>query len=188
MFGDVVAFDTTYSTNRYCMVFDPFTGKDNHCCPVAFGAGFAVHGGLSGEHSSGQDSFVDNKQKQINRSHMIYFRLLQRSESKIDDVIALANALERVEEQLFGDCGPLLPSTDNDRSIENIYGAARPDVITAHPPNVVKTKGSGSRQVSKKEAAIRRLNKPGRRCAKCHELGNHDSRNCLKIKEKLKKK
>ncbi|XP_047949102.1 protein FAR1-RELATED SEQUENCE 5-like [Salvia hispanica] len=40
MFGDVVAFDTTYSTNRYRMVFGPFTGKDNHGCPIAFGAGF----------------------------------------------------------------------------------------------------------------------------------------------------
>ncbi|XP_041999806.1 uncharacterized protein LOC121749288 [Salvia splendens] len=29
MFGDVVAFDTTYSTNRYRMVLGPFTGKDN---------------------------------------------------------------------------------------------------------------------------------------------------------------
>ncbi|XP_042051364.1 protein FAR1-RELATED SEQUENCE 5-like [Salvia splendens] len=34
------AFDTTYSTNRYRMVFDLFTGKDNHMCPIAFGAGF----------------------------------------------------------------------------------------------------------------------------------------------------
>ncbi|XP_047979269.1 protein FAR1-RELATED SEQUENCE 5-like [Salvia hispanica] len=40
MFGDVVAFDTTYSINRYRMVFGPFTGKDNHGCPIAFGAGF----------------------------------------------------------------------------------------------------------------------------------------------------
>ncbi|XP_042003846.1 protein FAR1-RELATED SEQUENCE 5-like [Salvia splendens] len=40
MFGDVVAFDTTYSTNMYRMVFGPFTGKDNQGCPIAFGAGF----------------------------------------------------------------------------------------------------------------------------------------------------
>ncbi|XP_042035291.1 protein FAR1-RELATED SEQUENCE 5-like [Salvia splendens] len=40
MFGDVVTFDTTYSTNMYNMVFGPFTGKDNHWCPIAFGAGF----------------------------------------------------------------------------------------------------------------------------------------------------
>ncbi|KAL1564435.1 protein FAR1-RELATED SEQUENCE 5-like [Salvia divinorum] len=26
----IVSFATTYSTNRYCMIFAPFTGKDNH--------------------------------------------------------------------------------------------------------------------------------------------------------------
>ncbi|XP_047950650.1 protein FAR1-RELATED SEQUENCE 5-like [Salvia hispanica] len=29
-FGDIVSFDTTYSTNRYSMIFAPFTGRDNH--------------------------------------------------------------------------------------------------------------------------------------------------------------
>ncbi|XP_047943073.1 protein FAR1-RELATED SEQUENCE 9-like [Salvia hispanica] len=39
MFGDIVAFDTTYNTNRYCMIFAPFTGKDNHGRLVTFAAG-----------------------------------------------------------------------------------------------------------------------------------------------------
>ncbi|XP_042043910.1 protein FAR1-RELATED SEQUENCE 5-like [Salvia splendens] len=39
MFGDIVAFDTTYNTNRYCMIFCPFTGKHNHGSPVTFAAG-----------------------------------------------------------------------------------------------------------------------------------------------------
>ncbi|KAH6770461.1 hypothetical protein C2S52_015264 [Perilla frutescens var. hirtella] len=39
MFGDVVSFDATYSTNRYNMIFAPFTGKDNHGKCVTFGAG-----------------------------------------------------------------------------------------------------------------------------------------------------
>ncbi|XP_047978928.1 protein FAR1-RELATED SEQUENCE 5-like [Salvia hispanica] len=33
MFGDIVAFDTTYNTNRYCMIFAPFTERtimDDH--------------------------------------------------------------------------------------------------------------------------------------------------------------
>ncbi|KAK9705444.1 hypothetical protein RND81_07G057600 [Saponaria officinalis] len=29
-FGDDVSFDPTYGTNKYCMVFTPFTGIDNH--------------------------------------------------------------------------------------------------------------------------------------------------------------
>ncbi|KAH6755549.1 hypothetical protein C2S53_011903 [Perilla frutescens var. hirtella] len=38
IFGDVVSFDATYSTNRYNMIFEPFTGKDNHEKCVTFGA------------------------------------------------------------------------------------------------------------------------------------------------------
>ncbi|KAH6757657.1 hypothetical protein C2S52_023351 [Perilla frutescens var. hirtella] len=43
-FGDVVSFDSTYSLNRYNMIFAPFTGKDNHGKCVCFGASL-----LSGE-------------------------------------------------------------------------------------------------------------------------------------------
>ncbi|XP_021984838.1 protein FAR1-RELATED SEQUENCE 5-like [Helianthus annuus] len=38
-FGDVLAFDATYSTNRYKMVSVPFTGVDHHFQCVTFGAG-----------------------------------------------------------------------------------------------------------------------------------------------------
>ncbi|KAH6806080.1 hypothetical protein C2S51_030911 [Perilla frutescens var. frutescens] len=38
IFGDVVSFDATYNTNRYKMIFAPFTGKDNHGKLVTFGA------------------------------------------------------------------------------------------------------------------------------------------------------
>ncbi|XP_042065528.1 protein FAR1-RELATED SEQUENCE 5-like [Salvia splendens] len=43
MFGDIVAFDSTYNTNRYCMIFTPFTGKDNHGRPVTFAAGLVYN-------------------------------------------------------------------------------------------------------------------------------------------------
>ncbi|VFQ93389.1 unnamed protein product [Cuscuta campestris] len=39
LFGDVVSFDATYETNRYNMIFAPFTGVDNHCKCITFGAG-----------------------------------------------------------------------------------------------------------------------------------------------------
>ncbi|XP_047979076.1 protein FAR1-RELATED SEQUENCE 5-like [Salvia hispanica] len=39
MCGDIVAFDSTYNTNMYCMIFTPFTGKDNPGRPVTFAAG-----------------------------------------------------------------------------------------------------------------------------------------------------
>ncbi|XP_057803495.1 protein FAR1-RELATED SEQUENCE 5-like [Salvia miltiorrhiza] len=38
VFGDSVSFDATYSTNKYNMIFTPFTGKDNHGGCVTFAA------------------------------------------------------------------------------------------------------------------------------------------------------
>ncbi|KAI3762763.1 hypothetical protein L1987_53204 [Smallanthus sonchifolius] len=38
-FGDVLAFDATYSTNKYNMIFVPFTGVDHHKKCATFGAG-----------------------------------------------------------------------------------------------------------------------------------------------------
>ncbi|CAH9084527.1 unnamed protein product, partial [Cuscuta europaea] len=42
LFGDVVSFDATYGTNRYNMVFGPFTEVDNHRKCVTFGAGLLL--------------------------------------------------------------------------------------------------------------------------------------------------
>ncbi|KAK9665377.1 hypothetical protein RND81_14G108400 [Saponaria officinalis] len=36
VFGDGVSFDQTYGTNKYCMVFTPFTGIDNHKKSITF--------------------------------------------------------------------------------------------------------------------------------------------------------
>ncbi|GJS10476.1 FAR1-related sequence 5-like protein [Tanacetum coccineum] len=38
-FGDTISFDATFRTNKYNMVFVPFTGIDNHRKCVTFGAG-----------------------------------------------------------------------------------------------------------------------------------------------------
>ncbi|XP_022031317.1 protein FAR1-RELATED SEQUENCE 5-like [Helianthus annuus] len=38
-FGDVISFDATFKTNRYKMVFVPFTGIDKHCRNVTLGVG-----------------------------------------------------------------------------------------------------------------------------------------------------
>ncbi|XP_021975348.1 protein FAR1-RELATED SEQUENCE 5-like [Helianthus annuus] len=37
-FRDVISFDATFKTNKYKMVFVPFTGIDNHCGNVTLGA------------------------------------------------------------------------------------------------------------------------------------------------------
>ncbi|XP_019157552.1 PREDICTED: protein FAR1-RELATED SEQUENCE 5-like [Ipomoea nil] len=41
-FGDVVSFDATYSTNRYDLIFTPFTGVDNHKKCITFGTGLLL--------------------------------------------------------------------------------------------------------------------------------------------------
>ncbi|XP_076937842.1 protein FAR1-RELATED SEQUENCE 5-like [Bidens hawaiensis] len=38
-FGDIISFDATFKTNKYKMVFVPFTEIDNHCHSVTVGAG-----------------------------------------------------------------------------------------------------------------------------------------------------
>ncbi|XP_057775291.1 protein FAR1-RELATED SEQUENCE 5-like [Salvia miltiorrhiza] len=38
LFGEAVSFDATYNTNRYKMIFTPFTGRDNHGRCISFGA------------------------------------------------------------------------------------------------------------------------------------------------------
>ncbi|WJX12442.1 hypothetical protein P8452_02945 [Trifolium repens] len=42
LFGDVISFDTTYRTNKYSMIFAPFTGINHHRQSVTFGAAFLV--------------------------------------------------------------------------------------------------------------------------------------------------
>jgi len=40
LYGDIVSFYTTYDTNRYKMIFIPFTRLDNHRLYLTFGAAF----------------------------------------------------------------------------------------------------------------------------------------------------
>ncbi|XP_058076451.1 protein FAR1-RELATED SEQUENCE 5-like [Magnolia sinica] len=39
-FGDVIVFDTTYNTNRYGLIFAPFTGVNHHGQSITLGCGF----------------------------------------------------------------------------------------------------------------------------------------------------
>jgi len=42
LFGDVVSFDTPYSTNKYCLIFSRFTGINHHRQSITFGARFST--------------------------------------------------------------------------------------------------------------------------------------------------
>ncbi|XP_042023021.1 uncharacterized protein LOC121770341 [Salvia splendens] len=109
-----------------------------------------------------QDTFdyLDEKQEVKKKFFSNFYRLVQKSEGSMDHLSLFCAGLDDLEEHIFGNL---------------------PDV---NPPNVVSTKGSASDRVSKRESAIKKANKPLRRCGKCHEMGRHDSRNCGRVNEK----
>ncbi|XP_074289113.1 protein FAR1-RELATED SEQUENCE 5-like [Silene latifolia] len=43
LFGDYITYDPTYSTNKYCMFFTPFTGVDHHKRSVTFASVLLFH-------------------------------------------------------------------------------------------------------------------------------------------------
>ncbi|XP_042030902.1 protein FAR1-RELATED SEQUENCE 5-like [Salvia splendens] len=148
----------------------------------------SVHNDPSEESSTSADSQIDAKRAVATKLHSLYFHLFQRAQSNADDMFALFDGMEELSHKLFGDTVPSVSSMGKAQSIENLYGLARPSVVTVHPPNVVSTKGSGStsgkRIQSSLEKAIILQNKPKRRCAKCREMGHHDARNCGREKGK----
>ncbi|XP_042035260.1 protein FAR1-RELATED SEQUENCE 11-like [Salvia splendens] len=300
LYGDIVSFDTTYSTNRYCMIFAPFTGKDNHGRPVTFAAGllskenansfswlfnqfvkcmgvapklivtdqdlgmkvaveennffkrysksranlmqfymnynhaletqrsnsakleyydstkvpilqtgleiekhastiysgsayteiqeeivyacFSLSCATLGVSTNTDIEVYDIKDKDSN-SWTVTYSIAQSIEGNIDQINAFAAIIEEGRKQLLGE-DVVLSSTQKRAMIENFYGSHVPNNIEVHPPEVVSTKGSGSRKKSKRESAIKLAMKPGRKCGNCHEIGHHDSRNCKKVNEK----
>ncbi|KAG6424563.1 hypothetical protein SASPL_114981 [Salvia splendens] len=76
------------------------------------------------------------------------------------------------------------PSTshvDNQSPVDDIV-----ENTDVQPPEVVSTKGCGSRLPSRVEMVLKLKSKPLSQCKKCQEWGHHDSRNCDKFKEKEK--
>ncbi|XP_057779720.1 putative protein FAR1-RELATED SEQUENCE 10 [Salvia miltiorrhiza] len=69
------------------------------------------------------------------------------------------------------------------KMFEMFYGSKPPSLVTIHPPDAVKTKGSGKRLKSRFEIETEKAKKPRRRCKKCGRLVRHDSRNCGKVVE-----
>jgi hypothetical protein len=43
LFGDVVSFDATYTTNQYNMIFATFTGVNHHLHNIFLGAAFLTN-------------------------------------------------------------------------------------------------------------------------------------------------
>ncbi|KAH6831579.1 hypothetical protein C2S53_018995 [Perilla frutescens var. hirtella] len=101
--------------------------------------------------------------------------------SKITHTVTYNKEDDIVKLKALFQCGDMDGSTSTPCKMmmfEQFYGSRAPSEIHVHPPILVKTKGSGSRLISKKEARKRNENKPLRMCSNCHKLSDHDARNC----------
>ncbi|XP_047945914.1 protein FAR1-RELATED SEQUENCE 5-like [Salvia hispanica] len=105
----------------------------------------------------------------------------------IDQMHELTSIVHEARHQIF-DGGVVTSTAQKKMLIEEFYGAEAPLEVDVQPPEVVSTKGSGSRVPSRVEKALKLKSKPLRQCKKCQEWGHHDSRNCDKLKEKEKQR
>ncbi|XP_042005774.1 protein FAR1-RELATED SEQUENCE 7-like [Salvia splendens] len=107
-------------------------------------------------------------------------------DEKMAQAILLGEMLVReARQQIFVD-GVVTSTAQKKKIMDEFYGAEAPQEVDVHPPEVVSTKGCGSRLPSRVEKALKLKSKPMRQCKKCQEWGHHDSRNCDKFKEKEK--
>ncbi|KAG6408062.1 hypothetical protein SASPL_131064 [Salvia splendens] len=100
-------------------------------------------------------------------------------------LVSISNDSSPEVYKIFAD-GVVTSTAQKKKIMEEFYGAEAPQEVDVQPPEVVSTKGSGSRLPSRAEKALKVKSKPLRQCKKCQEWGYHDSRNCNKFTEKEK--
>ncbi|XP_057808642.1 protein FAR1-RELATED SEQUENCE 5-like [Salvia miltiorrhiza] len=91
----------------------------------------------------------------------------------------LYNDLKGITDK-YSKLGVPFDSMSKHAMFEEFYGVPKPTEVDVLPPPVVHTKGSGcgGRRKSTREKMIEQALKPKRRCRKCNQMVNHDSRNC----------
>lgn len=114
------------------------------------------------------------------------FGWMQVIDGNIEQLTSFLTAVNDAGECVTGQTTQSIISNKK-RAFEKFYDAKVPENIEVLPPDVVKTKGSGSRLKSRQEKAAKLLLKPKRRCGKCKEMTHHDSRNCDKVANKATK-
>ncbi|KAG6432909.1 hypothetical protein SASPL_104499 [Salvia splendens] len=128
--------------------------------------------------------YVDEKKAQaILLGEML--GLYQAVSIDIDQIHELTYIVREARQQIFAD-GVVTSTTQKKKLMEEFYGAEAPQEVDVQPPEVVSTKGCGSRLPSRVEKALKLKSKSLRQCKKCQEWGHHDSRNCDKFKGKEK--
>ncbi|KAG6405923.1 hypothetical protein SASPL_133517 [Salvia splendens] len=105
----------------------------------------------------------------------------------IDQIHELTSIVREARQQIFAD-GIVTSTAQKKKLMEEFYGAEAPQEVDVQPPEVINTKGCGSRLPSRVEKALKLKRKPLRQCKKCQKWGHHDSRNCDKFEEKEKRR
>ena len=72
-------------------------------------------------------------------------------------------------------------STSNLNNLEKYCGVEVPSVVSVHPPEQAKNKGSGSRIPSGKELSMKATRPVKRRCRRCNKFATHNSRTCTEV-------
>ncbi|KAH6771127.1 hypothetical protein C2S52_015930 [Perilla frutescens var. hirtella] len=135
-----------------------------------------IHGG--GAEVFGKSVVSDNNRSLLNQLFSEFYSCLGYVERDVEKMNSFLAGLQKLK-ALF-QCGDMEGSTSHRKTVmfEQFYGLHAPSEVVVHPPIPVKTKGSGSRLISKKEARKRKENKAPRMCSNCHNLSDHDARNC----------
>ncbi|KAH6800338.1 hypothetical protein C2S52_000802 [Perilla frutescens var. hirtella] len=136
-----------------------------------------IHG--AGVELFGKSLVSDDTKSLLNKLFSEFYSCLGYVERDLEKMNSFLAGLQKLK-SLF-QCGDMEGSTSTPcktMMFEQFYGSRVPSEIHVHPPIPVKTKGSGSRLISKKEARKRKENKPLRMCGNYHKLSDHDARNC----------
>ncbi|KAH6794498.1 hypothetical protein C2S52_004975 [Perilla frutescens var. hirtella] len=135
-----------------------------------------IHGG--GAEVFGKSVVSDNNRSLLNQLFSEFYSCLGYVERDVEKMNSFLAGLQRLK-ALF-QCGDMEGSTSHRKTVmfEQFYGLHAPFEVVVHPPIPVKTKGSGSRLISKNETRKRNENKTPRMCSNCHNLSDHDARNC----------
>ncbi|KAL6581832.1 hypothetical protein OROMI_005846 [Orobanche minor] len=142
------------------------------------------------DYTDGQDMVSNGEKSTEGNLEKLYFLHMLNQSSKMT-IGYVGGHVDKMKELLedFNALKLKYKNGDNDtdksskeKGFEKFYGASIPEHVHVLPPDPVKTKGSGSgigdRMKSQREKAINDANKKKRKCRKCGQLANHDSRNC----------
>ncbi|KAK1358881.1 hypothetical protein POM88_043355 [Heracleum sosnowskyi] len=127
VFGDIVSFDPTFRTNRYNMVFVPFTGVDNHWKNVMFAAGL-----LAKENYKNFKWLINNFKKAMGRAPFCVITdqcpTIKKALNKWWKQTKHRMCMWHIMNKLSSKVGPSLPA--NKKFVEKLKSAVYSDHFT----------------------------------------------------------